>query len=408
MAAIISSSECGRRAAGPTFVIRTIGSRLKPSARTAPPDGRARPAAAESRPLSTPTQMPVPDDVDRVGRRALVVVAEAAERAGQRRVGGDVHQLRAEPERAELRQVEPGGAGEGRLPAEDPVELDGVADRLVDLERHLLAAEDQVRRVERRARVGAVSSARASSAIRARVAGQVELADELPAARPVLAADARVATGAASRPRRRPWRSSPRRTRRCAGRRACPRCETSHLRVSQISWLASAEVGAVRRASSAVTPSSRSPFSARRHRPRVLAGTRRSQWPVAGVPGRRARGPCPAHQRRRAGDRGGPLAGPPGGRGADVGDGEEPPAASRSARGRRRRPAPRGRAPSTTPLRAPIASRADLHDPRVGVAGAGGQGGLDGGGRDVFHGADASPGRVLRAGVRRRRPTIRA
>ena len=51
---------------------------------------------------------------------------------------------RAEPQRAELGQVEPGRPGVRGLPAEDPVELDRVADRLVDLQRHLLAAEDQV------------------------------------------------------------------------------------------------------------------------------------------------------------------------------------------------------------------------------------------------------------------------
>ena len=46
----------------------------------------------------------------------------------------------SEPEPAE---VEPRRPGVGRLPAEDPVELDGVPDRLVDLQRQLLGAEDQ-------------------------------------------------------------------------------------------------------------------------------------------------------------------------------------------------------------------------------------------------------------------------
>jgi hypothetical protein len=41
----------------PTFVIRTIGIRSKPSPRTAPPDGMPA-RAAESRPDRTPTQTP--------------------------------------------------------------------------------------------------------------------------------------------------------------------------------------------------------------------------------------------------------------------------------------------------------------------------------------------------------------
>ena len=141
--------------------------------------------AAESRPASTPTQMPSRTASRGRGRRALVVVAERAERARDRRVDGDVHQLRAVAQRAELGQVEPGRAGVGRLPAEDPVELDGVPDRLVDLQRHLLAAEDQrglagraQRRGEQRARLVGDPLA---------VGRQVELADQLPAAGAVLA-----------------------------------------------------------------------------------------------------------------------------------------------------------------------------------------------------------------------------
>ena len=88
----------------------------------------------------------IPHDVDRVRGRALVVV-RSPQRALQRGVGGHVHDLAAEPEAPELREVRPGRAGKRGLPAQDPVELDGVADRLVDLEGHLLAAQDQVRRV---------------------------------------------------------------------------------------------------------------------------------------------------------------------------------------------------------------------------------------------------------------------
>ncbi len=45
----------------------------------------------------------------------------------------------------ELSQVEPRRAGVRRLPAEDAVELDGVTDGLVDLQRELLGAEDEGR-----------------------------------------------------------------------------------------------------------------------------------------------------------------------------------------------------------------------------------------------------------------------
>src|SRR4029079_10359342 len=82
-------------------------------------------------------------------------------------------------------------AGERRLPAEDPVQLRRVADRLMDLERHLLATEDQVRRLERGAGVRAEQRPGLAPDAR-RLAGQVDLADELPAARSVLAADAGV------------------------------------------------------------------------------------------------------------------------------------------------------------------------------------------------------------------------
>ena len=103
------------------------------------------------------------------------------------------------------------------------------------------------------------------------------------------------------------------------------------------------DVGAVRRRIVRVTPSRRSPFSARL----TDHGSSRhslSQWPGH----RRLRGEAEVlagDEGRRAGDRRRLLAGSAGGGAADVGDGEEAPARSRSARGRRRRPAPRGRAP---------------------------------------------------------------
>ena len=126
-----------RPAVGAHAAARSRARRPRPS-----PDRRAR-----------PTQMPSRTASRGGRRRALVVEAERAERARDRRVDGDVHQLRAVPHRAELGEVEPRRAGVRRLPAEDAVELDGVADRLVDLQRQLLGAEDQ-RRLAARARRG--------------------------------------------------------------------------------------------------------------------------------------------------------------------------------------------------------------------------------------------------------------
>ena len=104
-----------------------------------------------------------------------------------RGVDGDVHQLRAVLQRPELGQVEPRRAGVRRLPAEDAVELDGVADRLVDLQGELLGARGSGRS-RRSGTTGAVSSSRASDADPGGVALEVELLDELPAAGAELAA----------------------------------------------------------------------------------------------------------------------------------------------------------------------------------------------------------------------------
>src|SRR3546814_9351608 len=60
-----------------------------------------------------------------------------------RGVGRDVHQVGPVAQRSQLSRIEPRRARERGLPSEDAVELDGVAHRLVDLQRHLLAAEDE-------------------------------------------------------------------------------------------------------------------------------------------------------------------------------------------------------------------------------------------------------------------------
>ena len=95
---------------------------------------------AESRPESTPTQVPSLTMSTAWAGTPSSSNPKLPSAPGQGGVGGDVHEVGAVAHRAELGRVEPRGAGEGGLPAEDPVELDGVAHRLVDLERHLLAA----------------------------------------------------------------------------------------------------------------------------------------------------------------------------------------------------------------------------------------------------------------------------
>ena len=85
-----------------TLVMRTIGWRAKPSARAQPPealeaDGRGALAVGERA-----AQHAALDEVGAHGGDALVVPAERAQAAGQRRVGGDVQQLRAVAQRAEV------------------------------------------------------------------------------------------------------------------------------------------------------------------------------------------------------------------------------------------------------------------------------------------------------------------
>ena len=120
------------------------------------------------------------DDVDPLGRGALVVVAEGAERPGEGGVGGDVHERRAVGEAAEAGQFEERRAGEGGFPAEDAVELDGVADRLVDLEGQLARLEDEVGGGLGALRGGEEGDGLAGHPLG--VAGQVEAADDLVAA----------------------------------------------------------------------------------------------------------------------------------------------------------------------------------------------------------------------------------
>ena len=294
---------------------------------------------------------PVAHRVARRGRRALVVEAERAEGAGDRRIDRDVHQLRAVLQRTELGEVEPGRAGVGRLPAEDAVELDGVADGLVDLQRHLLAAEDQRRlaaRARRRRQQGPRLLGDAGG-----VGLEVDLVDELPPPRAVLAAGRRVRAAlrlaVADRRRHDPGAAlahalvdavRPRSTRTTW---PCPRSGTSPRRGRRRA-----------RPSSPSPASSRSPLSASDTPSGSIDGTRSpttrraprrpaAAWP-AGTPWRwRPRSPSPA---RRPG-------GPRRRRGRGRRRSPSPSRPGRAPRCRRPRSA---RRPRRSPLRAVIAS----------------------------------------------------
>ena len=100
---------------------------------------RARPVSRE---LRKPTRTPASTTGSRARGDALVVPAERAEPAGRGRVGGDVHELRAVAQRAEIGRAHEARPGVGGLGPVDPVELGRVADRLVHLELHLLGVED--------------------------------------------------------------------------------------------------------------------------------------------------------------------------------------------------------------------------------------------------------------------------
>ena len=80
-------------------------------------------------------QHAVAHDRHGVALHALVVPAIAAEAARVGRVGGHVHLLGAEAERADRVGRDEAGAGVRGLAPEHAVELDGVPDRLVDLQR---------------------------------------------------------------------------------------------------------------------------------------------------------------------------------------------------------------------------------------------------------------------------------
>ena len=86
----------------------------------------------------------VADEVEGLRLDALVVVADGGQAVRDRAVAGHVHDLRAVAERAELVEGGERGPGVGRLVAHRPVELGGVADRLVDREPEVRGIDDEV------------------------------------------------------------------------------------------------------------------------------------------------------------------------------------------------------------------------------------------------------------------------
>ena len=103
------------------------------------------------------------DEVLALGGRAVVVESVRGELAGHGGVERDVEQFGAVAVRAEHLRGDETGAGVVALVAEDAVELERVADRLVDLQDHLVGGQQHVHHPGRAVR--RVSSSSACSAI---------------------------------------------------------------------------------------------------------------------------------------------------------------------------------------------------------------------------------------------------
>src|SRR6185369_5616725 len=141
-------------------------------------DPRRRLAAAE-----VPDEDAVPDERYGLGGDALVIPAERAHPAGRGRIGDDVDEIAPVAEAlVELVGRQEARPGVARLGPEDAVELRRMAAALVDLHVELRRVEDDrepARRALRRTEQGDALLGQ-----RARVAGQVEAADELVAGGP--------------------------------------------------------------------------------------------------------------------------------------------------------------------------------------------------------------------------------
>ena len=361
------------------MVIRTIGRRAAPSARTMPPDVRPT-SGAESRPDRTPTHVPSLTMSTAWAGTPSSSYPKLPSAPGQGGVGGDVHEVGAVAHRTELGGVEPRGARERGLPPEDPVELDGVPDRLVDLERHLLAAQDQGGGLLRALRRAEQGPRLLGDARRVAERGRARAPAPSRGCRTGRARPGSCAAG--SRRRRSRWRRSRRRTPRCAGRCGCPRwTRTTSPCPRSGGWPAPGG-----RPPSAMAPVTSTSRSARSPMPDVVErvhlvgvrparlhhGRRRQVHRRAGHPGA---GP---------GHLGGPLAGASGRGVGELRGGLEAP-----RRSDQRPHADPGGLGLGEALDHPVlrAHRlvADDHHARVRVPGTGGERGLDGRGGEVVH-----------------------
>src|SRR5579875_173360 len=125
-------------------------------------------------------QDPVADDIRLPAFRPFVVVADRREPSLERIVDADRHQLGTVFELSEERRIEEARPREVRLPTQHSVELGRMAARLVDLQRHLRAAEDHVHLAGRRLRCREEPVRFFSDT--GRVFAQPGLFDDLPAA----------------------------------------------------------------------------------------------------------------------------------------------------------------------------------------------------------------------------------
>ena len=90
-----------------------------------------------------PDQDAFADDRPLLRLHAVVVVADRGDAAGDGAVGGDVEQLRAVLQLADVGQLHEAGAGVVRLVAEDAIELGGVRDDLVDRQHRVRRRQDR-------------------------------------------------------------------------------------------------------------------------------------------------------------------------------------------------------------------------------------------------------------------------
>src|SRR5579859_977674 len=136
------------------------------------------------------TELPILDDVRALGGDALIIIGKGSEARPvlEPRVGDDVHNVRAVAQIIELVESEKTCARKIRFLPEHAIELDGMADRFVDLKSELAAAKYQRAPFLRTLRRG--MKGRGFLADTPRVVQQVERLDELVTLQGMLSAKA--------------------------------------------------------------------------------------------------------------------------------------------------------------------------------------------------------------------------